>query len=174
MHTLVILAAGEVQEVATVIDVRALAMLGSVLVPVVVQVVTKRTASEGLRALLGVLGAAVVTTLAFVVDPGNTVVNWVTVVNVFIASLVTVVGSYLAVYKPFGIAGYIADKTGNFGVGSPPTVQFEEKGAEDAGEVDEESDVEPVEVVSAAPLHDDTENPLDHVGERVEDEGRPY
>ncbi len=190
MHTLVIVVAGEVQEAATVIDVRALAILGSVLVPLVVGLVTKRTASDGLKAALGILGSVIVTVLAFVVDPGNTVVNWITVTNVFITSLVSQLTAYLAVYKPLGVAGTVAAKTGGFGLGSPPTLETENKGAEDVGQVentgvvhdedyadvptsDEEQAILSVQKLDKPPLHNLQDgDPLDHVGDPVERNNR--
>lgn len=131
-HTLVVLvAAGEVQEVSTVIDVRALAVLGSVLVPLLVQLLVKKTASEGVKAALALLGSVLVTVLAFVIDPGDTVVNFTTVINVFITTVVAQLTAYLAVFKPLGIAGTIAEKTKGFGIGSPPNLQTADVGQEE-------------------------------------------
>jgi hypothetical protein len=131
MHTLVILAAnGDVAEVKTAFDVRTIAGLAATAVPVVVQVLSKKTASAGLKALLNVVGVSLVTALAFITDPGNTVITWQTVVNVFLTALVTSVTSY-NVLKAFGISGTIAEKTKGIGFDSPPSVQTEDAGAED-------------------------------------------
>jgi len=131
MHTLVILAAnGDVQEIKTVVDVRSIAILLSALVPIAVQVLSKKTASSGLKALLNLIGVTLASVFAFVIDPGNTVVTWQTCVNVGIAALVTSLASY-NVLKAFGISGTIAEKTKGIGFGSPPTVQTDDVGAED-------------------------------------------
>lgn len=194
-RTLVILAAdGEVAEVATVIDVRALAILGSILIPLAVQLLTRKTASEGLQATLALLGSVLVTVLAFVADPGNTVVNWVTITNTFITSVVTQLTAYLGVYKPLGVAGTIAEKTKGFGFSSPPTVETPDKGEEDvaqrgvpldggddegllAGEPDpDEPDPDERQAIQdelgddtprKAPLHPIDEDPLQNIGEEV-------
>lgn len=118
-------------EVSTVLDGRAIAALVGVFLPLLVQAITKQTASSGLKAVLNLIGSALVTVLAFVLEPGNTVVNWVTVTNVFIAAFLVSAGSYKFIWQPTGVTGTIADKTSNFGVGSPPTLETADKGEEE-------------------------------------------
>jgi hypothetical protein len=121
MHNLVILAAdGTVAQAKTVLDVRSVAMLLSLFVPVAVSFVAHRTAPPWVKAAFNVFFVAVASAVAFVTDPGNTVLTWQTVVNVFIASLITSLGS-LNLLKAFKVTGAINDSAiGSLGVAARP------------------------------------------------------
>lgn len=122
--------------VGTYLDVRLLAMLASALVPLLVNFITKKSASDGLKSVVNIVAVAVVTVLAVIADPADQQVTWALLANTFLFSLVTSFAAYKGVWKPTGVAGTIADRTANVGVGSPPTFQTADKGQEDMGQVD--------------------------------------
>jgi hypothetical protein len=124
------------QQVAVALDVQAISAILAFFVPLVVNLISKQKASDGLKAMLNVLLTAVVAVIAFALDPGVTTVSWVSVVNVFAVSLVASFTAYKAVWKPTGISGSIAAATSGFGLGSPPTLETSQKGEEDLGQID--------------------------------------
>lgn len=126
------------QVVATTIDTVLVATLVSLFIPLVVNFLTKQTASDGLRAVINIVGVAVVSVLALWINPSGASITWQLCVNTFLSSLVVSFAAYKGVWKPTGVAGSITASTPNFGLGSPPTVQTESKGAEERGQVDNE------------------------------------
>lgn len=120
--------------VGTYLDVRLLAMLASLFVPILVNVVTKQTASDGMKAVVNMLAVAVTTVLALWINPSDQPVTVWLIANTFLFSLVTSFSAYKGVWKPTGVAGTVAHKTENLGIGSPPSMETEDKGAEEAHE----------------------------------------
>ncbi len=118
------------------LDVRQIAILASLLVPLAVSFVTKQTASDGLRAVVNIIGSALVSALAIWINPSDQAVTFWLFVNTFLAALVASFVAYKAVWKPTGVAGSITEKTANIGLGSPPTMETDSKGAEEANEMD--------------------------------------
>lgn len=125
---------GEV--VGSFLDVRLLAMLGSALVPLLVNFITKQSASDGLRSVVNIVATAVLTVLALWVNPSDQPVTLWLVVNTFLFALITSFSAYKGVWKPTGVSGSVTAATPNFGIGSPPAVETANKGAEDLGQVD--------------------------------------
>jgi hypothetical protein len=135
---LIVNQAGEVVGSYNFLDVRLLAMLASALVPLLVNLITKQTASDGLRAVANIVATAVLTVLALWINPGSQPITVWLALNTFLFSLGTSFTAYKGVWKPTGVSGSITAKTPNLGLGSPPTVQTPSKGQEDVGQVDNE------------------------------------
>lgn len=121
------------------LDTTLLAMLASLIVPLVVSLITKQTASDGVRSIVNIVATAIMAVLALWINPSDVPVTWQLVVNTLVLSLISSFSAYKALWKPTGVAGSITAKTANFGIGSPPTMQTENKGAEEVAQVDEES-----------------------------------
>ena len=115
-----------------------LANLASLAVPLLVNLITKASASDGLRAIVNIVAVAVLAALALWTNPGGGDVTWQLAAYTFLSSLVTSFTAYKALWKPTGVSGSLAAATANVGLGSPPTLQTPEKGAEDRGQVDNE------------------------------------
>lgn len=116
---------------ASTLDVRQIAIIASLAVPLLVNLVSKKSASDGLKAVLNIVGSALVSALALWVNPTDQPVTIWLFVNTFLAALVASFVAYKAVWKPTGISGTVAEKTANVGFGSPPTLETEDKGAEE-------------------------------------------
>jgi hypothetical protein len=122
--------------VGTYLDVRLLAMLASAFVPLLVNLITKASASDGLKSIVNLVSVAVLSVLALWINPSEQPVTVWLIVNTFLFSLVTSFTAYKGLWKPTGVSGSIAAKTSSVGIGSPPTVETSDKGAEDLGQVD--------------------------------------
>lgn len=116
---------------ASTLDVRQIAIIASLAVPLLVNLASKQTASDGLKAVLNIVGSALVSALALWVNPTDQPVTIWLFVNTFLAALVASFVAYKAVWKPTGISGTVAEKTADFGVGSPPSMETDDKGAEE-------------------------------------------
>jgi len=118
------------------LDVRTVATLAAVVLPLLVNLITKQTASDGLKSIINLIGSAIITVLSLWINPdGQDVTVWLAI-NTFIFALLTSVVAYKGVWKPTGISGSIAASTPNLGLGSPPVLETTDKGAEDRGQVD--------------------------------------
>lgn len=100
------------------LDTTLLAMLASLIVPLVVSVITKKTASDAVRALTNIVATAVMAALALWANPSGVPVTWQLVVNTMLLSLVTSFASYKGIWKPTGVTGTLSEKTASFGIGS--------------------------------------------------------
>lgn len=116
---------------ASTLDVRQIAIIASLAVPLLVNLASKQTASDGLKAVLNVVGSALVSALALWINPTDQPVTIWLFVNTFLAALVASFVAYKAVWKPTGISGTVAEKTANVGFGSPPSMETDDKGAEE-------------------------------------------
>lgn len=116
---------------ATYLDTRLLAMLVSLFVPLLVNFLSKKTASDGLKALINIVAVGVVSVLSLWINPSDQPVTLWLAVNTFIGSLIASFVAYKGIWKPTGVSGTIAEKTANVGFGSPPSVQTADKGAEE-------------------------------------------
>lgn len=103
----------------------------AVLIPLAVGLITKSTATSGLKSTLNIVLAAFVTGVTTILDDADASVANVT--REFILTAVASFASYYGVWKPNGLAGLVAAKTPEFGIGSPPAPDLtaEEKGLED-------------------------------------------
>lgn len=104
-------------------------LLLAVVIPLAVGLLTKSSASSGLKASLNVVLSALVTAVTTILDDASAHLS--TVISQFIVTSVSSVATYYGVWKPTGVAGTIAAKTPGFGIGSPPPVETQEKGLED-------------------------------------------
>lgn len=117
-----------------VVDLTAVATLISFFVPLLVALITKSSASDGLRAVVNMVSVAVVAVLALWINPSGVDITWQLVVNTFLASLVVSGGAYKFLWKPTGVTGTVVDATSRFGLGSPPTLETSDKDAENRGQ----------------------------------------
>lgn len=119
--------------VAEQLDTTAIATLLSLLVPLAVSAITKRTASEGLKSVVNIVATAVVATLALWINPGDIEITWAVVANTMLASFVASLVAYKGIWKPTGVTGTVAAATERFGIGTPPapTMETDEKGMEE-------------------------------------------
>ena len=121
--------------VSVQIDTVAIASVISFFIPLGVSLLTKHTASDGLRSVINIVGSALVAVVTLFSHPGSGPVTWQLCVNTFIAAIVSSVAAYKGVWKPTGVAGSITAATKNFGLGSPPVLETAKKGVEDLGQV---------------------------------------
>lgn len=97
----------------------------STFAPLVVAWITKKEASDRVKAIINLLAVAVATVIALVWNgnPDGTPLTWQTVLGTFGAALVASIVAYKGVWKPLLVTNKIADASANFGVGTPvPTV----------------------------------------------------
>lgn len=113
----------DAQVEASYLDVRLLAMIGSILVPLIVSALSKKTANDGVRAMLNIVGVGLVSVLAIWVNPSDQPVTVWLVINTFLASLLTSLVAYKGIWKPAGVTEAIAEKTANIGFGSAKDVE---------------------------------------------------
>ena len=132
------------------VDTVLIATIASLFIPLAVNFVTKYTASDGLKAVCNIVGVGLISVVALWINPSDVPITWQLCVNTFLASFATSFVAYKGLWKPTGVAGSIAAKTADFGVGSPPTMQTADKGAEDSPEV--------VTALRPAHEHPDNEN----------------
>lgn len=119
--------ADEVAAAQDQLDTVAVATVVSFFVPLLVSLITKRTASNGLKSVVNILATAVVAVISLWQVPGPGVeISLVLVVNTFLGSLVASLVAYKGLWKPTGVTATIEQKSARFGVGSPPAVQTEE------------------------------------------------
>lgn len=131
--SLIVTQAGDVVGVVGY-DTTMLATLVSLLVPMLVSVVTKQNASDGLRAIVNIVAVAVVAVCALWINPSGDPVTMPVVVNTILASLVSSFVAYKSFFKPTGLTGTLTRKTRNFGLGPQPVLETPDKGAEELNE----------------------------------------
>ena len=93
--------------------------------PLVVAWLTKKQASDAVKAAINLLAVAVAAVIALIWNGSadGKPLTWQTVVATFVSALVASIVAYKGVWKPFTVTGKIASATPNFGVGTPtPTV----------------------------------------------------
>jgi hypothetical protein len=117
------------------LNLSVLAALVALAIPLLVNLLAKKTASDGLKAILNIVGVSLVSVTALWTNPTGASINFWTCVNVFLASLAASFVAYKGAYKPLGIAGAIAEKTSAFGIGSPPVMELSDQGAEEVDAV---------------------------------------
>jgi hypothetical protein len=120
------------------LDTVLIASLVSIFLPIVVNFVTKQSASDGVKSVVNILGVALVSVCSLWINPSDVPVTWQLCVNTALASFVASLAAYKGVWKPTGVSGSVAAASSNFGIGSPPKLQTEQKGAENLGQVDNE------------------------------------
>lgn len=115
-----------------VVDITSIAVIISFFIPLLVSVLAKKTASDGLKAVINLVATAIASAVALWLNPHDGPITWALALNTFFFSLAASLVSYKGVLKPTGIAGSVANATAGFGLGSPPTLETSSKGAEEA------------------------------------------
>lgn len=103
----------------------AIAAAISSFAPLVVAWLTKKQASDAVKAVINLLAVAVASVIALIWNgsPDGTPVTWQVVAATFMSALIASIVAYKGVWKPLTITGKIATATRNFGFGKPtPTV----------------------------------------------------
>ena len=117
-------------ESQVILDAQTISFLCGIVIPLIVGVLTKINASDGLKAVVNALLSALAGALATFTQTGLTSdVDWKTLVISILSVWVVSVATYYGIWKPTGVAGTVNVKTGNFGIGSPPTMETDEKAA---------------------------------------------
>lgn len=125
--------AEDVQEVEVLLDAQTISLLCGVVIPLLVGVLSKVNASSGLKAVLNALLSALAGALATFTQTGlSNGVDWKTLIISILSVWIVSVATYYGVYKPTGVAGSVIAATSRFGLSSPPRVQTDDKGVEDA------------------------------------------
>lgn len=108
-------------------NAETVARLLGLLIPILVALVTKSSASSGLKGVLNFVGSALAGSTVYLVaqDGGY---DWRGFVNASINTLLVSAASYYTLYKSTGVTDTINVKTGKFGIGRPPVVETDEKG----------------------------------------------
>lgn len=101
------------------IDVATLAGGISIFVPLVVAFITKREASDRVKAVTQLFSVAVASVVALVVNNKGEALTWQTIAATFMTGLVSSMVAYKAGWKPVGVTRGIERATSNFGVGTP-------------------------------------------------------
>lgn len=114
------------------LNTAAVAALISLFIPLLINLITKSSASEGLKSVLNVVAAGLAAVIALFTTPGDQAITWYMVANTFIAALVTSVAAYKGIWKPTGVSGSVAAATSGVGFGPRPVLETADKGAEEA------------------------------------------
>jgi hypothetical protein len=122
----------EVAQTSTIIDAQTISLLCGVVIPLLVGLLAKINASDGLKAVINALLSALAGTLATFTQTGlGAGVDWKTLVISILSVWVVSVATYYGVYKPTGVAGSLAAATPKFGFGPRPVLETDDKGVED-------------------------------------------
>lgn len=119
----------EVAEVEVLLDAQTISLLCGLAIPLLVGLLTKVNAADGLKAVLNALLSALAGVLAAFTQTGLAEPDLKTVVVSVLSTWVVSVATYYGVWKPTGVAGTVAAKTPRFGFGSPPDLETEDKAA---------------------------------------------
>ena len=95
-------------------DIQLLTVLTGVIVPLLVGLVTKSSASSGLKAFVNLILTAIGTALAQVIPA---TFEWKSFFISWLIAFAVSAGTYYGFYKPTGIAPAVNQSTGNVGVG---------------------------------------------------------
>ena len=123
----------KVSDINVTLDAQMVALLGGVVVPLLVGVLTKSHASDGVKAVVNALLSALAGVIATFTQDGLFHASLKTLVITILSAWGTSIISYYGLFKPTGVAGTVAAATSNFGIGSPPMLETPDKGAEDPG-----------------------------------------
>lgn len=108
---------------------QVIALISGLLIPLLVGVVTRLSATAGLKSmvLLFLTTVSQVINTLYVPDHGW---QWELFVWNFVIAFLTAVGTYLGIYKNVGVTDTIQAKTRYFGIGGggKPPMETEEKG----------------------------------------------
>lgn len=104
------------------LDTGAIAGVIAFFVPLIVSVVTKKDASDGVKATAAAVGAVIAALLGLWWAPDHDPVTWQLVVSTLIFALVTQISAYKAIWQ-HGVSPAIENATANFGVGHGRHIQ---------------------------------------------------
>lgn len=118
------------EETQVILDAQTISLLVGLVIPLLVGLLSKINASSGLKAVMNAFFSALAGALATVttVDSASLREFVIAILSTWVVSVAT----YYGIWKPTGVAGTVAVSTRGFGIGSPPTVQTDDVGAEDA------------------------------------------
>jgi hypothetical protein len=121
-----------VSEPQALLDAQTVAFLSGIIIPLLVGLLSKVSASSGLKAILNAFLSALAGVLATVtqVDSANARDFVIAIISTWVVSVAT----YYGVWKPTGVAGTVVAKSAGFGLGPDPKAQTEDKGVEDLGD----------------------------------------
>lgn len=128
-------------------DTAAIAALVSLFIPLLVSLVTKRTAADSVKALVNMAAVALTAVIALAVNPGLGEVTLTLIINTLVISLVASITAYKGVWKPTGVTDAIEDKTANVGIGSVIEPELDAKS--ELGQIE----------ATPLPFHSDTVDP---------------
>ena len=113
-----------VPEAVRTLDTATIAGAIAVFVPVVVAFITKREASDRVKAVTNLVAVALASVIALFLNGGNgQPITWQVVSSTFVTALITSVVALKGVWKPLLVTPKIAAATEHFGLGKPvPTV----------------------------------------------------
>jgi peptidoglycan/LPS O-acetylase OafA/YrhL len=98
------------------LDTGAVAGIISFFIPLVVSLVTKKEASNGVKAAAAAVGSVAAAVLALWWAPDHDPITWQLVVATVLFALITQISAYKAVWQ-HGVTPAIENATQNFGVG---------------------------------------------------------
>lgn len=110
-------------------DATNMVRLLGLLIPLLTALLTKKFAAQGTKAVITLVASALLGSIAYLatVDGGY---DWAGFVNAFINAFLPAIAGYYGLWKPTGVAGTVAQKTQNFGIGRTPIMQTLDKGQE--------------------------------------------
>lgn len=101
---------------ATTLDMSAVAGAIAFFVPLLVSIITKRDASDGVKAAAAVAGAVAAAVIALWTNPGGGPITTSLVINTILVALVTQIAAYKSVWQ-HSVSPVLANATANFGLG---------------------------------------------------------
>lgn len=106
------------------LDIQTLDFVAGPVVALLVGLVSKSSASSGLKAVINLLFSAIAASLSVVIlNDGNLVTQefLTSVIMVWVTSI----ASYHGFWKPTNVAPALANATAGFGIGSPPEMEMD-------------------------------------------------
>lgn len=105
--------------------VRALGLL----IPLLTAIVTKKVAAQGTKAVITLVASALLGSIGYLAGEGGGY-DLAGFFNAFLNAFIPAIAAYYGLWKPTGLAGSVAEATGDFGIGRTPALQTEDKGQE--------------------------------------------
>ena len=117
------------------VDTATIAAGISSFAPIVVAWITKKQASDRVKAVINLLAVAVASVIALIINGTNdgSPLSWQLIVSTFIAGLIASISAFKGVWKPLGITGSVANASQDFGVGKPVPAVLETARPADGG-----------------------------------------
>lgn len=122
------------------LDVQTLNLVSGTVIPLLVGLVTKKVAAQGLKAVLNAALSAIAGALSVAIAANGHILLGA-VVTSMLTTFIASTAVYYGVWKPTGVAGTVADVAPHFGLGTPPLPDME---TEDVGDESVEAEPQPV------------------------------